>query len=399
MMPGSLVLVGGASLLAWLYLAFARHGFWRADQRLMTGNPSLEAWPPVVAIIPARNEAAYIERSISSVAGQNYPGEFRIILVDDSSEDETAAIARQVESEVPVEIILAPPLPIGWTGKLWALAQGVRRAVPNQALARDTFLWLTDADIVHGPDVLRGLVAKAVNEKRHMISLMAKLNCAGAAERWLVPAFVFFFQKLYPFPDVNRKGSRTAAAAGGCILLRSSMLEEAGGIAAIRGELIDDCSLAGLVRDTGGSLWLGLADNSWSIRTYDFQGLWQMVTRTAYTQLNHSTLVLVGTVLAMVLIYLAPPILVLSFPIHGDPLATLIGLASWVIMSLLYRPTLTYYRRSPVEGFLLPVISGLYTLATIRSAVDHWMGKGSQWKARSYNSKNLHELPFSDTAE
>lgn len=398
MTPGVLSLVAVAGLFIWLYLAFARHSFWRANQRLSPDSPAPEVWPPVVAVIPARNEADYIGRSLASVAGQDYPGPFRVILVDDSSDDDTLAIAGRVKCKTRIEAVTAPPLAGGWTGKLWALAHGVRHADTAGGMADDSFLWFTDADIVHGPGVLRDLVAKAVNERRDMVSLMAKLNCEGASERWLVPAFVFFFQKLYPFPDVNRKESRTAAAAGGCILLRRGVLDRAGGIAAVRGELIDDCSLARRVKDAGGRLWLGLADQSWSIRAYNFSELWQMVARTAFTQLNHSKLLLVGTILAMVVTYLAPPLLFLSFPVHGDALAAGAGLATWIIATLLYWPTLTYYRRSPIEGFLLPVISGLYTLATIRSAADHWLGRGSQWKARRYNTNGSEELPYRDAA-
>ena len=386
MTPGPLSLLAGAGLFAWLFLAFARHFFWRADQRLAAGLPAPETWPPVVAVIPARNEAAYIARSISSVVGQDYPGPFRVILVDDSSEDGTAVIARGLKSEVPLDVIAAPPLQAGWTGKLWALAHGVRHAAAIGGLTDDTFLWFTDADIVHGPGVLRSLTTKAVNEKRDMVSLMAKLNCSGTSERWFVPAFVFFFQKLYPFPEVNRETSRTAAAAGGCILLRRGMLEQAGGIAAVRGALIDDCSLARRVKDAGGRLWLGLADQSWSIRTYGFGSLWQMVARTAFTQLNRSVFLLIGAVLAMTVTYLAPPLLLLSFPLHGDALAAGTGLAAWVVMAVLYWPTLAYYKRSPADGFLLPAVAGLFLLATVHSAVDHWLGRGCRWKARSYIS-------------
>lgn len=392
MTPGPLSLIAEVGIFAWLYLAFVRHGFWRGNERLKMDARAPETWPRVVAVIPARNEAAYVGRSISSVAGQDYPGAFHVILVDDSSEDDTAAIARKVKGGVLVEVVAAPPLQVGWTGKLWALSHGMRHAAATGRMADDTLLWFTDADIVHGPGVLRALVTKAVNEKRDMVSLMAKLNCTGASERWLVPAFVFFFQKLYPFPDVNRDDSSTAAAAGGCVLLRNGMLKKAGGLAAIRSELIDDCSLARRVRDAGGRLWLGLADNSWSIRTYGFRELWQMVARTAFTQLNHSALLLLGTVLAMAAIYLAPPLLLLSFPIHGDALAAGAGLAAWLIMAALYWPTLAYYRRSPLEGFMLPIVSALYTLATIHSAINHWLGKGSRWKARSYSSNGCHSV-------
>lgn len=387
MTPGPLSLVAMAGFLVWLYLAFGRHSFWRADQTLAANLPAPETWPPVVAIVPARNEAALIRSCLSSVANQNYPGLFRVILVDDSSTDDTTEIARSLTCKAPIEVAEAPPLPEGWTGKLWALSNGVEHAAETEDAISDAFLWFTDADIMHGTGVLRALTAKALAEQRDMVSLMVKLNASGIGDRWLLPAFVFFFQKLYPFADVNREGGRAAAAAGGCILIRSKILEKAGGIAAIRGELIDDCALARRVKEAGGRLWLGLAEESWSMRTYGFRKLWQMVARTAYTQLNHSVLLLLGTVLAMVFVYLVPPLLFLSLPLHGDVLAAGAGLGAWLIMAALYGPTLTYYRRPHLEGALLPLIAGLYTLMTIHSAVDHWRGRGSRWKAREYVSK------------
>lgn len=387
MTPGPLSLVAMASLFVWLYLTFGRHSFWRADQTLAADLPAPETWPPVVAIVPARNEAAFIRSCLSSVAEQNYPGLFRVILVDDSSTDDTTDIARSLTCNAPIEVAEAPPLPEGWTGKLWALSNGVEHAAETGEATGDVFLWFTDADIVHGTGVLRALISKALVEQRDIVSLMVKLNASGIGDRWLLPAFVFFFQKLYPFADVNRGGGRTAAAAGGCILIRSRILEKAGGIAAIRGELIDDCALARRVKEAGGRLWLGLAEESWSKRTYGVRNLWQMVARTAYTQLNHSVLLLLGTVLAMVLVYLAPPLLLLSLPLHGDVLAAGAGLGAWVIMAVLYGPMLAYYQRPRLEGALLPLIGGLYTLMTVHSAIDHWLGRGSRWKAREYISK------------
>lgn len=387
MEPGPLSLVALAGLLAWLYLAVGRHGFWRADQKLASDLPAPDPWPPVVAIIPARNEAALIGSSLQSVAGQDYPGPFQVILVDDSSKDKTVEIARRIRDQAPIEIIEAPSLADGWTGKLWALECGVRQATRTNLLSGDAFVWFSDADIVHGSAVLRSLVATAINERRDMVSLMAKLNCRGAGGPWLLPAYVFFFQKLYPFADVNRQDGRTAAAAGGCILLRGRKLKEAGGLTAIRSALIDDCALARRLKDSGGRLWLGLAEASRSIRPCSFVDLWRMVARTAYTQLNHSVLLLLGTVLAMVLGYLAPPLLFFSLPLHGDLLAAGAGLGTWLVMALLYGPTLTYYGRRRLEGAVLPVIGGLYMLMTIHSALNHWLGRGSRWKSRRYHRK------------
>ncbi len=384
MSGAALMLAALAGLLGWLYLAFARSGFWRADQRLSKTTPQPDIWPPVVAIIPARNEAVLIGKSLLSVASQNYPGAFRVLLVDDSSEDATAAIARSLETPIPVEVVTAPPLEKGWTGKLWALNQGVEAARADRPGEGEPFLWFTDADIVHGPEVLKALVSKALSEHLDMVSLMALLNCRNLCGRWFLPAFVFFFQKLYPFRAVNRSHSRLAAAAGGCILLKDEMLEKAGGLEAIRGQLIDDCSLARRIKDAGGRLWLGLAEESWSMRSYAFPVFWRMVSRTAYTQLRYSPLLLAGTVVGMSLLYLAPPLLALTLPIHGDGLAAGLGGLSWLVMAALYRPTLAYYKRPAIEGLLLPVIGAVYTLITLSSALGHWLGRGSRWKERSY---------------
>jgi hopene-associated glycosyltransferase HpnB len=382
---GPLGIIALTGLGAWLYLALGRHGFWRASERLAADLPAPAAWPPIVAIIPARNEAAFIARSLKSVADQDFKGSLRVILVDDSSTDNTARIARRVRGQAPIEVVVAPPLADGWSGKLWAQENGIRYAEKTGRMPTDAFLWFADADTVHGAGVLRALVQKAAAEKRDLVSLMVRLNAEGLWGGFLVPAFVFFFQKLYPFPDVGREGGRSAAAAGGCLLVRYSLLEAAGGIAAIHGALIDDCALARRLKEAGGRLWLGLADDSRSLRPYAFGDLWRMVKRTAYTQLDHSILRLLGTVAAMVFTYLVPPIILLSLPLHGDVPAAGAGLAAWLVMIGLYAPTLTYYDRSPLEGVLLPLVGGLYTLMTIHSALDHWRGHGSHWKARDYN--------------
>jgi len=278
----------------------------------------------VTAVVPARDEADVIARAIGSLAAQHYPGDFHIILVDDSSSDGTGEIARSLGSD-RVEVLTGAPLAAGWTGKLWAVSQGVAHAgdVP-------TYLWLTDADIEHAPDTLRTLVARAEGEGRVLVSLMAKLRCDTLAERMLVPAFVWFFQMLYPFARVNRPGG-IGAAAGGCVLVRRRALEAAGGIAAIRSALIDDCTLGALLKKQG-PIWLGLTDRSRSIRPYEsFGSVAAMIARSAYAQLDYSPLQLAGTVLGLGIVYLAPPLLA----IFGHDLARWCGLAVWLAMALI----------------------------------------------------------------
>ncbi len=374
-----LTAIGAMALLAWVYLLFFHHGFWRSDQRL-ANDESLTDWPSVTAIIPARNEAASIEACVSTLAAQGYPGAFRIVVVDDSSTDATAALAQQVASaSAQIDVLSAPPLEPGWTGKLWALSHGI------EAAPAADMLWFTDADIVHEPGVLQQLVTKAQEDDRDLVSLMVKLHCKSFWEHLLVPAFIFFFQMLYPFPAVNNPRSKVAGAAGGCVLIRRTALDRIGGIAAIKDALIDDCALAEAVKKGGGNIWLGLADYSRSIRPADgLSSLWHMVTRTAFTQLGYSVVLLLGTVAALTLIFLMPPLLLLSLPWHDDIVAGLMGGTAWLAMAIAYRPTLLVYGRPALAGLLLPVIAALYTAMTIHSAINHWFGASSHWKGRDY---------------
>jgi hopene-associated glycosyltransferase HpnB len=362
--------LGLLALAVWLALLLAHGGFWLARERDATGRVApLEVWPTVVAVVPARDEADVIGRSIGSLLAQDYPGPFRVILVDDGSRDGTAAAAGVDER---LEIMTGAPLLPGWTGKLWAVAQGIEWA------GAPDYLWLTDADIAHAPDTLRALVAEAAPRGLVLNSRMARLRCESAAERALIPAFVFFFQMLYPFARVNRPGG-TAAAAGGCMLVSAPALAAAGGIAAIRRALIDDCALAALLKQQG-PIRLALTDRSQSIRPYGgWREIGAMIARSAYAQLRYSPLLLAGTLAGMALVYLAPPLLA----VFGGGWARAAGLAAWALMALSFQPILRFYRRSPAWGVALPLIATFYAGCTLASALHVWRGRGGMWKGRA----------------
>ncbi len=387
-MNGILTTLGVLTLASWFYLLNLHGRFWRCSERLDGPDDREPAhWPEVAAVIPARNEAATITEVLRSLLAQDYPGEFSILVVDDRSSDPTAELARRVgrdsASQNRLSVIEGEPLPAGWAGKLWALDQGCRHTIERQPNCR--FLWLADADIAHAPTTLRALVRKAEAEQRDLVSLMAKLSCSTGCERLLIPAFVFFFQKLYPFARANDPRRRTAAAAGGCVLLRREALERIGGIAAIRNALIDDCALADAVKRSGGRTWIGLTELSQSLRVYaDLKSIWSMVARSAFTQLRYSASLLVGTVLGMALLYLAPPLLFLIFPLHGNGVAAGLGGLAWLSMLLAYGPTMNYFGRPRIAALALPVTALLYTAMTIDSARRHWFGSGSHWKGRDY---------------
>ena len=364
MVDGVSIGLAGASLLIWLGLALLRGGFWKSDQRL-EGSIELDTWPSVVVIIPARNEEETIGLTVRSLLSQTYPGDLKVIVVDDNSDDGTQQAAGQHEN---LRIISGQPLPSGWTGKLWAVNQGVSEIQKFAPEAQ--YVLLTDADIVHHPDNLRELVSKAVGENKHLVSLMVHLRCCSFWEKLLIPAFVFFFQKLYPFPWVNRPGHPMAAAAGGCMLVRLESLRQAGGITAIKDRLIDDCAMGQLIKGKG-PIWLGLSKQTQSLRAYTaLSEIWNMVARTAYVQLNHSPVQLLGTVWAMVLIYLAPPVLCVYGLIMGMPLIWGNAAGAYLIMVLLYGPTLSLYGRPFLAGIFLPVAGVLYTLMTISSCME-----------------------------
>jgi hopene-associated glycosyltransferase HpnB len=358
------------ALLIWLGLLFGRGWFWLMRERDAAEVAPPPHWPSVVAVVPARNEADVIAASLGSLLKQDYPGDFRVVLVDDQSEDATADAARALGGS-RLEIVTGAVHPAGWTGKLFAVAQGVAKA------GAVDYLWLTDADIAHAPDNLRRLVARA-ETGYVLVSLMAKLNCQSLAERFLIPAFVFFFDMLFPFSRVNDPRSKTAAAAGGCMLVKRTALEAAGGIAAIRAEIIDDCALGRALKEQG-PIWLGLSERSVSLRPYPHVAdIRAMVARSAYAQLHYSPLLLAGTMLGMALLYLAPVLGLLS-----GGLPALLGVLAWVAMTVAFQPILHFYRLSSFWGLALPVIGVFYAAFTFDSAVQHWRGRGGMWKGRA----------------
>lgn len=390
-MNSALLALAAASLAAWVHLIFFRRGFWRCRERLpAAADRSGDAWPSVAVVIPARDEAATIAATLEALLAQDYPGPFTITLVDDGSRDDTgaiaAAIAARPDSAGRLHVVAGTPLPDGWSGKLWAVENGLR-AVRARGETPD-FIFLTDADTVHGTATLRRLVAQARASGRAMVSLMVRLACEHAWEKRLTPAFVYFFQMLYPFGAINDDRDATAGAAGACILVGASALDRAGGIAAIRGTLIDDCSLAAAVKRAGGGLWLGLADDNLSLRRYPaLAEFWDMVARTAYTQLGYSPLRLVGTVLGLALVFFAPPLVTLAGAASGHELAAALAALAWAMMTASFLPILRYYRLPTWRALSLPLIAGLYTAMTIDSARRHWRGRGGGWQGRTYSPR------------
>ncbi|QSV65106.1 MAG: glycosyltransferase [Dolichospermum sp. DL01] len=376
------------SLVIWIFLILFWGQFWRVNHQL-EATPAKDIdnniLPTVCVIIPARNEADVIPVSLRSLLLQDYPGKFTIFLVDDQSSDGTAHIAEGVayalDKTPQLQIVTSTSLPPGWTGKLWAMEQGLQTA---STLTPDYFL-LTDADIEHDPRNLRCLVAKAEAQKLDLVSIMVRLRCQSFWEQLLIPAFVFFFQKLYPFSWVNNPKKATAAAAGGCILIHSEALNRIGGLQIIRQALIDDCSLAKAVKSTHGKIWLGLSTLTYSLRPYDsLKTIWDMVARSAYTQLNYSPFLLIGSLLGMTLVYLLPPIAIIFGLVLGNWIITLISFIGYLLMTFAYFPIIRFYKCSPVFAFSLPIIAFLYTSMTIDSALQHWQGRGGAWKGRVY---------------
>jgi cellulose synthase/poly-beta-1,6-N-acetylglucosamine synthase-like glycosyltransferase len=419
--PAASIFFAATSLAVWLYLTLARGTFWLLssfddDEAKHASPPS---WPRVAAIIPARNEAQTISQTIAALLHQNYPGEFYIIVVDDHSEDQTAQIAQEFAKENGMEsrinIHPASTLPSGWTGKLWALSEGVSMssASPLSSVApasstgtassnmssraergicfsppadkeathtAPTYFWFTDADVIHAPDTLRRLVARAEQNKLDLTSLMVLLRAKTLPERALIPAFLFFFLKLYPPRWIAAATARTAGAAGGCVLLRREALERIGGLTAIRSDVIDDCALARAVKCSGGKIWMGLTRASHSLRAYlTFAEIRDMIARTAFTQLHYSTFLLLGTLAGMFLTYLTPPALLF---VHNS-LARILALAAWLLMSLTFLPAIRFYRLSPLWTPLLPLAALFYAYATWLSALRYWLNRGGQWKGRA----------------
>jgi hopene-associated glycosyltransferase HpnB len=368
-----MTVIAAITLLIWLYLVLGHGRFWQSGPVLPPAKPA-EA-PPVAIVVPARDEAATIGPVLRSLLAQDYPGAFRVILVDDESTDGTGDLARAL-ADPRLTVLAGAPRPPGWSGKLWAVAQGVAEAERSRA----ALILLTDADIIHDRSHLSALVTRAEQDRLDLVSEMVALRCEALAERALVPAFVYFFQLLYPFERVNDPLSATAGAAGGTILIRRSALARIGGIAAVRGELIDDVALGKAVK-RGGRIWLGHTVQARSVRAYPrFADIWRMVARTAYVQLRFSPVMLLLCVLGMGLTFIAPSVTAIA----GRGAARWMGAIAWACMAGSYIPTLRRFGRSPLWAPFLPLVALFYTAATIGSALDHHLGRGVVWKSRAY---------------
>jgi hopene-associated glycosyltransferase HpnB len=373
--------------LMWVVLFFTWGNFWQIwefdfDRAQFPAPPR---WPRVIAVVPARNEAASIGAVARALIAQDYPGEFSVLVVDDHSDDDSATIARCAASGAGaasrVHVIPAPELISGWTGKLWALNAGINES----DVAAPDFFWFTDADVLHPPEVLRRLVSQAELNRLDLASLMVLLRAETFAERFLIPSFLYFFLMLYPPRWIAQGHAKTAGAAGGCVLLRRTALERISGLAAIRSELIDDCALARAVKQSGGTVWMGLTRTSKSLRAYtNFVEIRDMIARTAFTQLRYSALLLSGTMAAMIVTFVLPLVLIFSSNVHVWPFA----LAAWCLMTASFLPSVTFYRLPPLWAPLLPLAAIFYTYATCLSALRYWLGHGGQWKGRSQAKRN-----------
>lgn len=371
--------VAALALAVWLYLALARGGYWRFD--LPEPIRDSGALPAVVAVVPARNEAAVVGKAVKSLLDQDYPGALHVVLVDDHSGDGTAdealtAAARSLRPE-GLTVRRSPALPPGWAGKVWAMRTGLEAA--RELVPDAVYVLFTDADIDHPLAELRRLAARSEAERLDLNSSMVRLHCETLAERATMPAFVYFFRMLYPFRWVDDPGSTVAAAAGGVMLVRREALDRIGGLAAIRSELIDDCALAAAIKSGGHRIRLELAEEARSLRGYGTAGgVWRMIARSAYTQLRYSPLLLAGVALAMTLVFLVPPVLTMV----ADGPARWIAASAWALMAASYLPALKYHGRSPLWAPALPLVAAFYLGATLDSARRHWMGRGGEWKGR-----------------
>jgi len=377
--PLNLNFLAAIPLAIWLYLLLARGSFWRLSEDKIEPR-RLEDWPHVVAVVPARNEATTISQAISSLAKQDYPGEFSIVVVDDHSEDGTAALAQQAANESGasqrLKIHSAAPLAPGWTGKLWALNEGIS-ATSEKGVE---FIWFTDADIEHAPDTLRRLVFRAEKNSLDLTSLMVLLQANTFAERLLIPAFLYFFLLLYPPRWIADPNASTAGAAGGCILLRRNVLAPIGGMASIRGEVIDDCALARAVKKNGGKIWMGLTRVSVSLRAYGtFAEIRDLIARTAFTQLHYSFAFFAVALAGLFGTFLLPWILFFAYP--GE--AWLLVDTAIALMTATFLLTVRFYNLSAAWALTLPFAAAFYGYATCVSAVRYWLGRGGQWKGRA----------------
>lgn len=373
------VFAGVIATLIWGYLLLARGGFWQVPRWLAPETAGDQVSKLIAAVIPARNEEKVIPQCIGSLLRQDCVQSLHIFLVDDASNDRTAEraedAAREADGLRRLTILHSASLPRGWTGKLWAVHQGIETARE----LRPEFFLLTDADIVHSPRSIASLVMVAERGRYDLTSIMPRLHCQTLAEKILTPAFVFFFFKLYPPAWIADPGNAVAGGAGGCMLIRSAALERAGGMESIRDQIIDDCALARAIKRGGGKLWLGLSSDTVSLRCYgSFSEARRMISRTAFSQLHHSSLMLLVTLLGMATTYLLPVALVLS----GRPLLTTLGAVTWAMMTVAYFPMIRFYGLGALWAVLLPLAALFYTAATVHSALKYWAGRGGEWKGR-----------------
>jgi len=374
------VACGVLCLLAWIYLLSAHGRFWMVGRVAMTVAPVQDVHGLIAVVIPARNEAAAIGASLTSLLGQSCSGSLHIYVVDDHSTDGTAEVAREAASRSSspdtLTVITGSPLPVGWSGKLWAVQQGIESALQR----KPRFLLLTDADIRHAPGNVATLVAMADTGGYDLVSFMVKLHCRKFPERLLIPAFVFFFFLLYPPEWIRDARRKIAAAAGGCMLIRPDALARAGGVAAIRHEIIDDCALARSLKRSGGRVWLGATRDTLSLRAYEsFGEIERLITRTAFNQVRHSAWLLLGTFAGLMLVYLVPLALLLS----GSRLLAILGASAWLLMSAAYFPMVRFYGLNVLWSLTLPFSAAFYMLATLHSALRYWSGRGGEWKGRT----------------
>jgi hopene-associated glycosyltransferase HpnB len=387
------------SAAAWIYLVAAHGGFWLTNQRLpRDAGPVPGAWPPVAAVVPARNEAESLPVTLPALLAQDYPGDFRVFLVDDNSDDSTGAIAAELgekaarDGGAPLTVVKGQPRPEGWAGKVWAMTQGFAAATSTSTTALPEYVLFTDADISWAPHALRELVRSAETDNRALVSQMALLRAETWWERVIVPAFVYFFAQLYPFRKVNDPKSRTAGAAGGCMLIKRSALEDAGGLEQIKGALIDDVAMGTLLKRHGNRTWLGLTTDIRSARPYpDLASLWHMIARSAYVQLKYNPLLLAGTIIGLLVLYVAPvagaiTALIAAATGSTGPAVALTGIAGligWALMTGSYVPMLRLYGLSPFRAPTLPLIAALYAAMTADSARRHYSGRAVSWRGRT----------------
>src|SRR3984885_6381691 len=408
-----LAIASAVSAAAWVYLVAAHGGFWRTGERLppRQRQDDRASWPGIIAVVPARNEADSLPATLPALLGQDYPGKFRVFVVDDGSDDGTGGVAAELgekaarDGGVPLTVVSGRARPDGWAGKVWAMSQGLAASVDpanaepaassggnsHEVAPRPAYVLFTDADIAWAPTALRDLVLAAEDDDRALVSQMALLRAETAWERVIVPAFVYFFAQLYPFKKVNDPRSRTSAGAGGCMLIRIEARERAGGLEPMRGALIDDVALGTLLKKNGNRIWLGLTTDIRSDRPYpSLASLWHMIARSAYVQLRYNPALLAGTLIGLLLLYAVPPAGVIAALIAvgvgstGTAVAVtgIAGLLGWALMTASYLPLLRFYRLSPLRAPALPLIALLYAAMTADSARRHYSGRAVSWRGR-----------------